>query len=41
MRTWPIAFFDLELMVLALPTPDGYVGLLRYTPTIDRDKICW
>ncbi len=29
-RTWPVPFLDRYLVALALPTPDGYIGLLQY-----------
>jgi hypothetical protein len=32
LRDWQLGYSDLRLVTLALPTPDGYVGLIRFTP---------
>jgi serine protease Do len=32
-RVWPVPFLDMYLVVQLLPTPDGYIGLLLYTPS--------
>ena len=32
-RTWAIGYADMYLMTLALPTPDGYVGMLTLVPS--------
>lgn len=29
---WPLAYANAELIVLALPVPDGYAGLFRFAP---------
>ena len=34
LRVWPVPFLDLYLVAQLLPTPDGYVGLLEYAPSI-------
>lgn len=31
-RAWPVPYANEEVMVLALPVPDGYVGILRGLP---------
>ncbi len=36
MRTWPVGFLDFELVTLALPTPEGYVGMLRFSATSEH-----
>ncbi|MCW5571850.1 MAG: trypsin-like peptidase domain-containing protein [Steroidobacteraceae bacterium] len=37
LRAWPLGFADLDLVVLALPTPDGYAGLIRYATSYIRE----
>ncbi|HEU4604025.1 MAG TPA: S1C family serine protease, partial [Steroidobacteraceae bacterium] len=32
LRIWPLEFVDANLVLLALPTPDGFVGMARYAP---------
>jgi serine protease Do len=32
-RTWALGYADMYLMTLALPTPDGYVGMMAMVPT--------
>ena len=32
-RTWSLGFGDAYILALALPTPDGYVGYLTFTPS--------
>ncbi len=34
-RRWPIEFLQLDCLVAALPTPEGYVGMVRFAPTGD------
>lgn len=38
LRSWPAAFMDVEMMTLALPTPQGYVGIVRFSMTSDHRK---
>jgi serine protease Do len=38
LRTWPGGFADFYLQTLALPTPDGYVGVFSFTPGLDLDS---
>jgi hypothetical protein len=33
LRAYPLAYADMYLLALALPTPDGYVGMLSLTPS--------
>ncbi|HEY8053037.1 MAG TPA: serine protease [Steroidobacteraceae bacterium] len=33
LRIWSVGFADAYIAVLALPTPDGYVGLMTYSPS--------
>ncbi len=33
-RVWPLPYLDSYLIALLLPTPDGYVGLIRYSPSV-------
>jgi serine protease Do len=37
LRTWPLGFVELNLMSLALPTPDGYVGMASVVPNAVKD----
>jgi serine protease Do len=39
LRTWPLGYVDLSLVVAALPTPDGYVGMLRFAGPGDVDRV--
>ena len=32
-RVWPLPYLDSYLIALLLPTPDGYLGVLRYSPS--------
>jgi serine protease Do len=32
-RVWPLTYLDSYLIALLLPTPDGYVGLVHYSPS--------
>jgi serine protease Do len=32
-RTWALPYLDTYVVALLLPTPDGYVGLLQYSPS--------
>lgn len=34
-RIWPLPYKNYQVSVLALPVPDGYVGILGTTPTAD------
>jgi serine protease Do len=38
-RGWSLGFADYYLQTLALPTPDGYVGLLSVTPGAAHDLV--
>jgi serine protease Do len=33
LRIWSLGYADAYVVVLALPTPDGYVGLMNYSPS--------
>ncbi|MDE1963424.1 MAG: trypsin-like peptidase domain-containing protein [Xanthomonadaceae bacterium] len=35
-REWALPYANLRLMVLALPVPDGYVGMMRFIPSSAR-----
>jgi len=37
LRAWPLGFVELYLMSLALPTPDGYVGMACVVPSALKD----
>jgi serine protease Do len=37
LRSWSLGFADAYIIVLALPTPDGYVGLMSYSPSALAD----
>jgi serine protease Do len=39
LRTWSLGYADVYLVVLALPTPDGYVGLLSLTTSAFVDGV--
>lgn len=39
LRTWPLGFVEVRMFTLALPVPDGYVGLLRFAPSSDADSV--
>ena len=32
-RVWPIPYLDAYVIAMMLPTPDGYVGILEYSPS--------
>jgi hypothetical protein len=32
-RVWAVPFLDIYLVVMLLPTPDGYAGLIEYAPS--------
>jgi serine protease Do len=32
-RVWAVPFLDVYLLALLLPTPDGYAGMVEYTPS--------
>lgn len=34
-RVWPLPYLDSYVVALLLPTPDGYLGLIRYSPSAD------
>ncbi len=34
-RVWPLPYLDSYLVALLLPTPDGYLGLIHYSPSAD------
>jgi serine protease Do len=38
LRIWSLGYADAYVVVLALPTPDGYVGLIGYTPSTFLDS---
>lgn len=38
-RIWSLGYADAYVVVLALPTPDGYVGLMSGTPTALADTV--
>jgi hypothetical protein len=38
LRTWSFGFAEAYVVVLALPTPDGYVGYLAYVPSALLDS---
>ncbi len=33
LRVWPMSFMDVDMISLALPAPNGYVGMIRFTPS--------
>jgi serine protease Do len=39
LRTWSLGYADAYVVVLALPTPDGYVGLMSATPSALADTV--
>ncbi len=39
LRAWPVGFVDAYLVTLALPTPDGYVGLEAFAPSFLLDSV--
>ena len=39
LRSWSFGFADAYVVTLALPTPDGYVGLLLFTPSLLLDPV--
>ena len=38
-RTWPLGFVDIEVHCFLLPSPQGFVGFLRYAPTAEHARI--
>jgi serine protease Do len=34
LRIWPVPYLDLYVVAQLLPTPDGYVGLIEYAPSL-------
>jgi hypothetical protein len=34
--SWPVSFANAEVMVLALPVPEGYVGIMRMLPASEQ-----
>jgi TonB family protein len=34
LRVWPVPFLDVYLVAQLLPTPDGYVGVIEYAPSV-------
>jgi len=39
LRSWPIGFLDVETIVLWLPVPNGYVGILRFAQSSNRELV--
>jgi serine protease Do len=39
LRTWSLGYVDAYVVVLGLPTPDGYVGLMSATPSALADTV--
>jgi hypothetical protein len=39
LRTWSLGYVDAYVVVLALPTPDGYAGLMSATPSALVDTV--
>ncbi len=39
-RMWSLGYADFYVVVFALPTPDGYVGLIYVTPSMLLDTVC-
>ncbi len=38
LRAWPVPFLDVYVVAQLLPTPDGYVGLLVYAPSVALEE---
>jgi NAD(P)-dependent dehydrogenase (short-subunit alcohol dehydrogenase family) len=36
-RSWAVSFMDFEVLSLWLPAPDGYVGMLQFVPSPNRE----
>jgi len=39
LRTWAIGYADAYVETMALPTPDGYVGLINFLPSVMLDTV--
>ena len=39
LRVWPLPYLDAYMVAQLLPTPDGYVGLIEYSPSIGLREI--
>lgn len=39
LRHWPLGYADLQVVTMALPTPDGYVGLARLSTAAGHARI--
>lgn len=37
--SWPLDFTDIDIHVFALPVPQGFVGFLRYAPSVEHAHI--
>jgi hypothetical protein len=38
-RSWPMSFMDVEVISLWLPVPNGYVGMLQFAPSSNREIV--
>jgi serine protease Do len=38
-RSWPLGYADMQLVTLALPVPNGYMGLMQFTSAMGHSSV--